>query len=150
MIFDIRGTRAGLQLEGLTCRGPLGASCLEFEQTIPTRFMVGTEQGKTTLASNPLLPNDLSHYFLSGKVALCTRKAKNPSERILSLYSAHGGPVYAVQRNPMALKNFLTVGDWSAKIWAEDVRDSAIICTKSVKLNIIPMSCVEFSDQCFH
>ncbi|CAG0921217.1 unnamed protein product [Notodromas monacha] len=71
------------------------------------------------------------------KVALCTRKAKNPAERILNVYGAHAGPVYAVQRNPSALKNFLTIGDWSAKIWAEDVRDSAIISTKAQPARLI-------------
>ena len=56
-----------------------GATCLEYEPTIPTKFMVGTEQGN---------------------VFACNRKAKTPAERIVGIYQAHFGPVYALQRNP--------------------------------------------------
>lgn len=42
----------------------------------------------------------------------------------------HLGPVYSITRNPAFLKNFLTVGDWTARIWSEDCRESAIIWTK--------------------
>lgn len=42
----------------------------------------------------------------------------------------HLGPVYAITRNPNFLKNFLTVGDWTARIWSEDCRESSIIWTK--------------------
>jgi len=34
----------------------------------------------------------------------------------------HHGPVYAVQRNPSIHKYFLTVGDWTAKIWSEELK----------------------------
>jgi len=86
-----------------------GAICLEYEPTIPTRFMVGTEQG--TILS-------------------CNRKAKSPAEKIVSVYSGHHGPVYALQRNPFFSKNFLSVGDWTARIWSEDIRESSIMWTK--------------------
>lgn len=75
----------------------------------PTKFMVGTEQGI---------------------VLSCNRKAKSPSERIVANFSGHYGPVYALQRNPFFPKNFLTVGDWTARIWSEDLRDSSIMWTK--------------------
>lgn len=42
----------------------------------------------------------------------------------------HLGPVYTITRNPSFLKNFLTVGDWTARIWSEDCRESAIIWTR--------------------
>lgn len=87
----------------------LGASCLEYEGTIPTRFMVGTE---------------------SGSVISCNRKGKTPVEKIISRYSAHFGPVYAVQRNPAFVKNFMTIGDWTTRIWSEDCKESAIIWTR--------------------
>ncbi|XP_071452018.1 dynein intermediate chain 3, ciliary [Hetaerina americana] len=86
----------------------LGASSLEYEPTIPTRFMVGTEKG----------------YVIN-----CNRKGKTPAEKLVSQYSAQIGPVHSLQRNPAFLKNFLTVGDWTARIWSEDVRESAIIWT---------------------
>ncbi|XP_075135471.1 dynein axonemal intermediate chain 2 [Leptodactylus fuscus] len=87
----------------------LGGISLEFEPTIPTKFMVGTEQGM---------------------VISCNRKAKTPAEKIVCTYSGHHGPIYSVQRNPFFPKNFLTVGDWTARIWSEDSRESSIMWTK--------------------
>lgn len=80
-----------------------GGTVLDFESTMPTKFMVGTE---------------------SGLITMCNKKAKTPADRIASSYQGHVGPVRALQRNPFSLKNFLTVGDWTAKIWSEDVKTS--------------------------
>ncbi|XP_030597803.1 dynein intermediate chain 3, ciliary [Archocentrus centrarchus] len=87
----------------------LGAISLEFEATMPTKFMVGTEQGL---------------------VVSCNRKAKTPAEKIVCMYDGHHGPIYALQRNPFFPKNFLTVGDWTARIWSEDIKESSIMWTK--------------------
>ncbi|XP_041664047.1 dynein intermediate chain 2, axonemal [Cheilinus undulatus] len=87
----------------------LGAVSLEFESTMPTKFMVGTEQGV---------------------VISCNRKAKTPAEKIVCTYDGHHGPVYALQRNPFFPKNFLTVGDWTARIWSEDIKESSIMWTR--------------------
>ncbi|KAJ3116690.1 Dynein intermediate chain 2, axonemal [Phlyctochytrium bullatum] len=86
----------------------VGGTVLDFETTMPTKFMIGAE---------------------NGSVFMCNKKAKNPSEKITHIYPGHHGPVYALQRNPFFLKNFLTVGDWKAQIWSEDVR-SPIMSTK--------------------
>nr|XP_019951049.1 PREDICTED: dynein intermediate chain 2, axonemal [Paralichthys olivaceus] len=88
----------------------LGAISLEFETTMPTKFMVGTEQGI---------------------IVSCNRKAKTPAEKIVSTYESHHGPIYALQRNPFFPKNFLTVGDSIARIWSEDIKDSFIMQTKN-------------------
>ncbi|CAK1556188.1 unnamed protein product [Leptosia nina] len=88
----------------------LGISALEYESTIPTRFMVGTETG----------------LVIGGN-----RKGKTPLEKLPTKYEAHLGPVYALQRNPTFLKNFLTVGDWTARVWSEDCRESSILWTYS-------------------
>uniref|UniRef100_G3P824 Dynein, axonemal, intermediate chain 2b n=1 Tax=Gasterosteus aculeatus aculeatus TaxID=481459 RepID=G3P824_GASAC len=87
----------------------LGAISLDFESTMPTKFMVGTEQGL---------------------VVSCNRKAKTPTEKVVCTYDGHQGPVYALQRNPFFPKNFLTVGDWTARIWSEDIKESSIMWTK--------------------
>ncbi|XP_074543645.1 dynein axonemal intermediate chain 2-like [Halichoeres trimaculatus] len=87
----------------------LGAVSLEYESTMPTKFMVGTEQGS---------------------VVSCNRKAKTPAEKIVCTYEGHHGPVYALQRNPLFPKNFLTVGDWTARIWSEDIKESSIMWTR--------------------
>lgn len=42
----------------------------------------------------------------------------------------HASPIYTLARNPSFLKNFITVGDWNARIWSEDCRESSIIWTK--------------------
>ena len=34
----------------------------------------------------------------------------------------HLGPVYSINRSIPAPKYFLSVGDWSAKIWVEDLK----------------------------
>ena len=49
---------------------------------------------------------------------------------LLHLSLGHHGPVYALQRNPFFAKNFLSVGDWVARIWSEDIKDSSIMWTK--------------------
>ncbi|OAF64866.1 Axonemal dynein intermediate chain 2, partial [Intoshia linei] len=82
-----------------------GAYCLEYESTIPTKFMAATE---------------------FGTIFSCNRKAKTPQEKIVAVYSGHHGAIYSLQRNPYFIKNFLTVGDWTARIWSEDHRDHAI------------------------
>ena len=60
----------------------------------------------------------------------CNKKAKQVNERISAVYNAHFGPVYALQRNPCFPKNFLTVGDWCARIWSEDIKESSIMWTR--------------------
>ncbi|CAF3700183.1 unnamed protein product [Rotaria sp. Silwood1] len=87
----------------------LGAMSLEYEPTMPTKFMVGTEQGR---------------------IVSCNRKGKNDAEKIGSVFPGHWGPVYALQRHPNFTKNFLSVGDWTVRIWSEELRDDCIMWTK--------------------
>mmetsp|Transcript_183 Transcript_183/g.635 ORF Transcript_183/g.635 Transcript_183/m.635 type:complete len:582 (+) Transcript_183:180-1925(+) len=87
----------------------LGALSLEYNPAAgPTKFMVGTE---------------------SGVVLSCNRKAKNPQDRVGASYSGHHGPVVQVERHPFYPKFFLTIGDWAARTWTEDLR-TPIITTK--------------------
>ena len=87
----------------------LGGVSLEYSEVGgPTKFMVGTEQGI---------------------VLMCNRKAKNPSDRIGTSYIGHHGPVYSIQRNPFFPKFFLTIGDWTARIWMEDIK-TPVMTTK--------------------
>jgi dynein intermediate chain 2 len=65
----------------------------------------------------------------NGCVISCNRKGKTAAEKIVCKYGAHVGPVYALQRNPSFVKNFLTVGDWMARIWSEDCKESSIMWT---------------------
>lgn len=77
----------------------------------------------------------------AGTVFLCNKKAKSANERITHIYSGHHGPIYSIQvclqddtkvnikRNPFYPKNFLSAGDWSVKLWSEDIR-SPIMSTR--------------------
>ncbi|XP_077353266.1 dynein axonemal intermediate chain 2-like isoform X2 [Festucalex cinctus] len=87
----------------------LRAVSLEYNVTMPDTFLVGTEQGA---------------------VVYCNRAAETPAEKIVYTYDGHHGPVYAIQRNPFLSQNFLTVGDWGARIWADDIKESSIMWTR--------------------
>lgn len=90
----------------------MGGVSMEYSAAAgPTKFLVGTEQGK---------------------VVSCNRKAKNPNDRIGIVYEGHCGPVYALQRNPFFPKYFLTIGDWTVRLWNEDLR-SPIMTSKYFK-----------------
>jgi len=110
--WDIR--RMGEPVDTLTLQEKngnvvLGAVCMEYEPAAgPTKFMCGTEQGT---------------------VLLCNRKAKNPQDRVGASYSGHHGPVYALERNPFFHKYFVSIGDWTARIWMEDLK-TPIMTTK--------------------
>lgn len=79
-----------------------GASVLEFEYTIPVRYIIGTDQG----------------YVFIGN-----RKGITPMETFLGNYKIFSGPIRTIERNPFFVKNFLIVGDWCAKMWSEENKD---------------------------
>ena len=65
-----------------------------------------------------------------GRIMSCNRKGKNDAEKIVNIFPGHWGPVYALQRHPNFPKNFLSAGDWTVRIWSEDLRDDCIMWTK--------------------
>uniref|UniRef100_A0A2S2Q9G9 Dynein intermediate chain 2, axonemal n=1 Tax=Sipha flava TaxID=143950 RepID=A0A2S2Q9G9_9HEMI len=92
-----------------------GVTCMDYDPSIPIRFMIGTETG----------------LVFNGN-----RKGKTVFEKISATYYCHHGPVYSAQRNPAFLKNFLTVGDWQVRVWSEDVKESPIMWTKYVGVSV--------------
>lgn len=70
----------------------------------PTKYLVGTEQG------------------LVLSVNLRNVKQNNGITCYDAGVGKHYGPVYSIQRNPTHNKFFLTVGDWTARIWCEDLK----------------------------
>jgi len=123
--WDIRKLKKGptdsMTLSGSTSDGReiiYGGSAMEYRSDAgATRFLVGSEQGAVLLAD---------------------RKAKKDSEsskNIKATYGAqpnqggHHGPIYAIQRNPFNVKYFMSVGDWTAKVWMEDLK-SPLLTTK--------------------
>lgn len=81
-----------------------GGTSLEYNsEASPMKFLVGCEQGYIMQANKR-----------KDKVEVQTRYGFDGGK--------HHGPVYALQRNPHQLKYFISVGDWSAKIWSEELR----------------------------
>ena len=62
----------------------------------------------------------------SGLVLNCNRKAKNPNDRVGSVFHGHHAPIYGLRRNPFFPKYFLSMGDWSARLWNEDLKTPLI------------------------
>ncbi|XP_014609987.1 PREDICTED: dynein intermediate chain 2, axonemal isoform X2 [Polistes canadensis] len=85
-----------------------GVSALQFEPSMSSRFMCGLENGMVISAN---------------------RKGKTPSEKLAVRFEVQYGPVIGLVRNPTFIKNFLTIGDWTARIWSEDCRESCIAWT---------------------
>jgi dynein intermediate chain 2, axonemal len=93
-----------------------GVLALEYESTIPNKYMVGTDHGV---------------------VYICNKRFKTPADRIYSKVQCCNGIISAVQRNPSFLKFFLSVGDWQAKIWCEELKDSPIFWTKEYTSELV-------------
>ena len=89
----------------------LGGTSLEYNaDASPLKYLVGTEQGYILQA------NKRKQVEINLKFGLDQGK--------------HHGPIYNIERNPGHLKYFLTVGDWSAKIWCEDLKSHPIMQTR--------------------
>ncbi|XP_053953323.1 dynein intermediate chain 3, ciliary [Anastrepha ludens] len=78
-----------------------GVTVLEFEYTIPVRYIIASDQG----------------YVFIGN-----RKGMMPTEVLLSNYRLFSGPIRTIERNPFFVKNFLIAADWCVKIWAEECK----------------------------
>ncbi|CAM9744463.1 unnamed protein product [Ascophyllum nodosum] len=95
----------------------LGGSCMEYNQEAgPTKYLVGTEQG------------------IVMQVNLRNRKQNNGISVFDMGCGKHHGSIYSIQRNPTHNKYFMTVGDWTAKIWAEDIKTPIITTKATTKL----------------
>lgn len=83
----------------------LGGSSMDYNSEAgPSKYLVGTEQGVVLL------------------INLKNRKQNNGIYVFDQGPGKHHGPIYSIQRNPANSKFFLTVGDWTARIWMEDIK----------------------------
>ena len=83
-----------------------GAMSLSYNATAgPGKFMVGTE---------------------TGAAIACNKTAKNPVDMVGALYPGHHAPVLGIDRNPFFTKYFLTVGDWTARVWTDELKTPVI------------------------
>jgi dynein intermediate chain 2 len=89
----------------------LGACALEWMMEAGAKkFLVGTEHGVTIGATRtPKKAVDVGPWWGAE-----TRGG----------FGKHFGPVYAVKRNPIHVKFFMTVGDWCCKMWSEELKDA--------------------------
>lgn len=90
-----------------------GGTSLEYRSDAgATRYLIGTEQGVTMLVDRKAKKDDVS------------------SKSVKTMFGANGGrhlgPVTALQRNPFNVKTFLSVGDWTARVWMEDIKSPLI------------------------
>ena len=90
----------------------LGGSSLEYNtEAGPTKFLVGTEQG------------------IVMSLNMRNKKTNNGITVFDTGSGKHNGPIPSIQRNPTHTKYFMTVGDWTARVWSEDVK-TPIITTR--------------------
>ena len=90
----------------------LGGSSLEYNtEAGPTKFLVGTEQG------------------IVMSLNMRNRKTNNGITVFDAGSGKHHGPIPSIQRNPTHTKYFMTVGDWTARVWTEDLK-TPIITTR--------------------
>jgi len=89
-----------LSLDDKTEPGRVFGGCsLDYSQV--GKFLVGTEQGK---------------------IQSCQRKGKTNADKLGTTYEGHCGPVYGLMRNPFYPKFFLTTGDWTVRLWNEELK----------------------------
>ncbi|KZC05587.1 Dynein intermediate chain 3, ciliary [Dufourea novaeangliae] len=86
----------------------IGVSCLNFGPVPGTKFLFGLDNG----------------IVVSG-----TRKAKTNAEKLAIKFDAHAGPVVFVDRNVFNPNIFLSIGDWTVKIWSEDTKEGCLLST---------------------
>lgn len=87
----------------------IGIASGDYEANVGTKFMFGLENG----------------IVISG-----SRKARTPAEKMALRFNAHFGPVLSVDRSGFNPKIFLTVGDCTARVWAEDTKDGCLVSTR--------------------
>ncbi|CAK9811867.1 Dynein axonemal intermediate chain 2 [Anthophora quadrimaculata] len=93
----------------------VGVTTLQFEHTMSSKFLAGTE---------------------NGLVLNVNRRGNSPAEKLAIRFECYAGPVVAIDRNPVYTKNFLTVGNWSAKIWADDTKEGCFFSTRDKHIDL--------------
>merc|ERR1712224_215857 len=99
-----------------------GGCSLAYSTLSPHKYLVGTEQGLV--------------ISVNSKIKAREQKQQQPSQNPISPVSVydlnagwpkegytpqHFGAVLTIQRNPQIPKFFMTVADWSVRLWAEDM-----------------------------
>lgn len=83
----------------------VGCTVLEYIQSMPSRFSVGTQNGTI------IIGNKRGTLF---------------GDRFPLTINCFSGPVRSLERNPFSDKNFIAIGDYAVKIWSDDNHESCI------------------------
>ncbi|XP_026724990.1 dynein intermediate chain 3, ciliary-like [Trichoplusia ni] len=105
-----------------------GVSTLEFDPGLPTKFLCGTETG----------------LVINGN-----RMGRSHDDILVSYWNAHDGSVQAVQRSPCTFRMFLTCGDFTVKVWSEEVRTEPIIVTRPYKNQVTDAAWAPLRFSCY-
>jgi dynein intermediate chain 2 len=107
LVLKERTGGAGTQQAAAATEGPcFAATCLEYSIAAgPAKFMVGTSSGS----------------ILSGN-----RRSKTPVDRITGSFTGHVGPIVSISRHPFFPKHFLSIADWTARVWSEDLHSELV------------------------
>lgn len=108
--WDIRQEKRPIETVVMDLQNPsrasfleaVGVTALQYEPTMSSRFLAGTE---------------------NGIVLSVNRRGQNPVEKLATRFECCTGHVIAIDRNPTYTKSFLTIGDWCAKVWADDTKE---------------------------
>jgi len=101
-----------------------GGCSLAYSTLSPHKYLVGTEQGLVVSVNSKLKPKDKNRSQNGPKtsgvnpVSVYDLNAGWPNE---GYTPQHFGAILSIQRNPQVPKFFMTVADWSVRLWAEDM-----------------------------
>ncbi|KAG5329903.1 DYI3 protein, partial [Acromyrmex charruanus] len=96
----------------------------------PSRADILSAIGVTKLQYDPSVGYKFLAGMENGMVINIRRKVVKPVDKLAMRFNCHVGPVIAIDRSSFFNKNFLTVGDWTVKIWSEDVREDCLIAIR--------------------
>ncbi|XP_064789134.1 dynein axonemal intermediate chain 2-like isoform X2 [Oncorhynchus masou masou] len=106
--------------------------CLEYNPKDSHILVGGSYNGQiaywdTRKGSQPVEMSTIEHSHRDPVYKVIWLQSKTGTD---TFSASTDGPIYALQRNPFFPKNFLTVADWTARIWSEDIKESSIMWTK--------------------
>eukprot|EP00941_MAST-03F_sp_MAST-3F-sp1_P004632 g4632.t1 len=93
-----------------------GGRSMSYDSSNPTKFLIGTEQGLLLAVDSRNLSN--LHDSKSGQNV---KKKKEKKQITMEYIADHTGPIVSTQRNPFLSRYFMSVGDWTVKLWCEDL-----------------------------
>ncbi|GKT15502.1 Dynein axonemal intermediate chain 2 [Aduncisulcus paluster] len=94
----------------------LGTMCIDYDSAAGlNKFTIGTE---------------------TGHICLCNSKGRTPSERISAVFHGQHGAISSLYRSPFYPKFFLTSGDWSVRLFHEEV-GTPILASKYAESRVV-------------